>query len=143
MLENYLNDAISLLEELVKITQVDIENIKNANHKDLYDHNKSKNELIKKFEITKSLLDKELIRLVKKHEGKELTDILSEDIKQRLSVLRSTLVCLHNKNKEYGKSVIVVKEFYDSLVKEMFGVSNSNSYASATLDPEQLCKLKV
>ncbi|QQF52628.1 flagellar export chaperone FlgN [Campylobacter fetus] len=144
MLEKYLDDAVLYLEELIEITKADIENIKNADHSLVAEHTRLKSELIKKFENTKTLLDNELVKLAKANNGTDLADILCDDIKEKLSKLRESLVSLQKVNKEYAKSVIVVKEFYDSLLKSMFGSdSGSGSYGSESLSPEQLFKLRV
>ena len=91
MLEKYLDDAVLHLEELIKITKADIENIKNADHSFVAEHTRLKSELIKKFENTKTLLDNELVKLAKENNGTDLADILCDDIKEKLSKLRELL----------------------------------------------------
>ncbi|TWO19572.1 flagellar protein FlgN [Campylobacter hyointestinalis] len=143
MINRYLDESIALLNELIEITQKDIENIKNADHTQLDEHTRQKATIIKKFENTKNLLDKELIKISSEHNGTDLANILSDEIKDKLGVLRESLVLLQNKNKEYAKFVVAVKEFYDSLVKKMFGKDSDSSYVDKNMSTEQLFKLRI
>ena len=63
MVKHYLDEAISELNELISITNQDIQNIQKADHSCVDEHTKKKNELVRKFEKTKSQLDSELIKL--------------------------------------------------------------------------------
>ena len=102
----------------------------------------SKNELVKKFESVKSLLDKELLRVSKENGGANLSSILDDEVKSSLTLMRSKLEELYSKNKEYAKYVVGVKEFFDSLLKNMFK-SESGSYDKEGLTPESLFKTRV
>ncbi|MGB2553085.1 flagellar biosynthesis protein FlgN [Campylobacter sp. MOP51] len=144
MLKTYLNDAIGVLDELIKTTNSDIENIKEAKHSAVEESVKLKNDLIKKFENTKSLLDKELLRISKEQNSSDLASILDDEVKANLVNMRSKLEELHLKNKEYARYVVTVKEFFDSLVKDMFKDAKDDSgYARATPTPETLLKTRV
>ena len=147
MVKHYLDEAISELGELIAITKQDIENIQKADHSHVDDHSKKKTELVRKFEKTKSQLDNELVKLAQANAGTDLASILSDEIKDRLAQLRDSLETLQKVNKEYAKSVVVVKEFYDSLLKTMLGAQNPSSSGDGTksslADAEKLLKLRI
>ena len=120
MLKRYLDEAMGVLDELIAQTTEDIEKIKLADHSKVDDSVRRKNELVKKFESVKSLLDKELLRVSKENGGANLSSILDDEVKSSLALMRSKLEELYSKNKEYAKYVVGVKEFFDSLLKNMF-----------------------
>ncbi|MDO5046052.1 flagellar export chaperone FlgN [Campylobacter sp.] len=144
MLKTYLDDAISVLDELIKTTNLDIQNIKEAKHSAVEESVKLKNDLIKKFENTKSQLDKELLRVSKEQNSTDLASILDDEVKANLVKLRGKLEELHQKNKEYARYVVTVKEFFDSLVSDMFKDKKDESgYSKAQPTPETLFKTRV
>ena len=142
MLKRYLDEAMGVLDELIAQTTEDIEKIKLADHTKVDDSVKRKNELVKKFESIKSLLDKELLRVSKENGGANLSSILDDEVKSSLALMRSKLEELYSKNKEYAKYVVGVKEFFDSLLINMFK-SESGSYDKEGLTPESLFKTRV
>ena len=142
MLKRYLDEAMGVLDELIAQTTEDIEKIKLADHTKVDDSVKRKNELVKKFESVKSLLDKELLRVSKENGGVNLSSILDDEVKSSLALMRSKLEELYSKNKEYAKYVVGVKEFFDSLLKNMFK-SESGNYDKEGLMPESLFKTRV
>ncbi|ASM40218.1 flagellar export chaperone FlgN [Campylobacter sp. RM12327] len=121
MIKQYLDEAISSLNQLIEITQTDIENIKNARHEAVEQSVKTKTELIKKFENSKITLDKELLKMLEEKSGTDLAGILDEEDKNKLAELKDSLTLLQNKNREYSRYVIVIKEYYDSLANKIFG----------------------
>ena len=142
MLKRYLDEAMGVLDELIAKTTEDIEKIKLADHSKVDDSVRRKNELVKKFESIKSLLDKELLRVSKENGGANLSSILDDEVKSSLALMRSKLEELYSKNKEYAKYVVGVKEFFDSLLKNMFK-SESGNYDKEGLTPESLFKTRV
>jgi len=142
MLKRYLDEAMGVLDELIAQTTEDIEKIKLADHSKVDDSVRRKNELVKKFESIKSLLDKELLRVSKENGGANLSSILDDEVKSSLALMRSKLEELYSKNKEYAKYVVGVKEFFDSLLKNMFK-SESGNYDKEGLTPESLFKTRV
>ena len=142
MLKRYLDEAMGVLDELIAQTTEDIEKIKLADHSKVDDSVRRKNELVKKFESVKSLLDKELLRVSKENGGANLSSILDDEVKSSLALVRSKLEELYSKNKEYAKYVVGVKEFFDSLLKNMFK-SESGNYDKEGLTPESLFKTRV
>lgn len=142
MLKRYLDEAMGVLDELIAQTTEDIEKIKLADHTKVDDSVKRKNELVKKFESVKSLLDKELLRVSRENGGVNLSSILDDEVKSSLALMRSKLEELYSKNKEYAKYVVGVKEFFDSLLKNMFK-SGPGNYDKEGLTPESLLKTRV
>ena len=143
MLKRYLDEAMGVLDELIAQTTEDIENIKLADHSKVDDSVRRKNELVKKFESVKSLLDKELLRVSRENGGANLSSILDDEVKTSLALMRSKLEELYSKNKEYAKYVVGVKEFFDSLLKNMFKGEQDGGYDKNGLRPESLFKTRV
>ena len=143
MLKRYLDEAMGVLDELIAQTTEDIENIKLADHSKVDDSVRRKNELVKKFESVKSLLDKELLRVSKENGGANLSSIVDDEVKSSLALMRSKLEELYSKNKEYAKYVVGVKEFFDSLLKNMFKGEQDGGYDKNGLRPESLFKTRV
>ncbi|MBE2983760.1 flagellar biosynthesis protein FlgN [Campylobacter sp. RM9344] len=141
MLKRYLDEAIASLEELIKATVQDIENIKEAKHSTVDESVKKKLSLVREFETTKKALDKELVKVSKENNTTALANVLDDEVKSKLVLMRSKLEELHVKNKEYARHVVVVKEFFDSLNKQIFG-QNSNEYSS-TNNSNNLYKTRV
>ena len=143
MLKRYLDEAMGVLDELIAQTTEDIENIKLADHSKVDDSVRRKNELVRKFESVKSLLDKEFLRVSKENGGANLSSILDDEVKSSLALMRSKLEELYSKNKEYAKYVVGVKEFFDSLLKNMFKGEQDGGYDKNGLRPESLFKTRV
>ena len=143
MLKKYLDEAMGVLDELIAQTTEDIEKIKLADHSKVDDSVRRKNELVKKFESVKSLLDKELLRVSRENGGANLSSILDDEVKSSLTLMRSKLEELYSKNKEYAKYVVGVKEFFDSLLKNMFKGEQDGGYDKNGLRPESLFKTRV
>ena len=143
MLKRYLDEAMGVLDELIAQTTEDIEKIKLADHSKVDDSVRRKNELVKKFESVKSLLDKELLRVSNENGGANLSSILDDEVKSSLTLMRSKLEELYSKNKEYAKYVVGVKEFFDSLLKNMFKGEQDGGYDKNGLRPESLFKTRV
>ncbi len=154
MLAKHLDDAVSIINHLTKITHEDIAKIRVADHSMVSEHTSKKTALIKDFEIAKRALDAELVALSKANDGIELSDILEDEIKDKLAVLRESLTTLHAANKEYAKSVIIVKDFFDSMLKSVFGAASgygsgagydASGYGSGTAGTtsEQIFKIRI
>ena len=113
MIKKYLNDSIECLAKIIALTKEDIENIKQAKHDEVGPHSELKTKLLTAFETNKKALDAELVKLASKHAEKNIAELLDDEIKDKLSELRTVLLELKDINREYAKSVVVVKEFFD------------------------------
>ena len=145
MIKKYLNDLIECLAKIIALTKEDIENIKQAKHDEVGPHSELKTKLLAAFETNKKALDAELVKLASKHAEKNIAELLDDEIKDKLSELRTVLLELKDVNREYAKSVVVVKEFFDSLVGVMLGKPTQNSYTDKALgsSKDEIFKARV
>ena len=145
MIKKYLNDSIECLAKTIALTTEDIENIKQAKHDEVGPHSELKTKLLAAFETNKKALDAELVKLASKHPEKNIAELLDDEIKDKLSELRTVLLELKDVNREYAKSVVVVKEIFDSLVGVMLGKPTQNSYTDKALgsSKDEIFKARV
>lgn len=127
MLKQLLDKANKTLGELIAQTRKDIQNIKSANHSAVNESVIIKNKLIREFEATKKDIDKALVALAKDNEG-SLSQSLDANSKESLANMRSQLEELHKINKEYARHVVSVKEFFDTMLKQMFTPDDDGVY---------------
>lgn len=142
MVEEHLDQAIKALKELLDITQKDIENIQKGDNSALDASTKRKGELVSEFEQAKRALDCELVKMAQENPQSNLADVLDNNVKERLAELKEVLLTLKEKNKNYAKSVLVVKEFLDSLAVKIFGGENSE-YSSIKQNDGKFYKARV
>ncbi len=144
MLKKHLDEVNSILERLINLTQEDIENIKIAKHESVTPSVEEKNKLIAEFTTAKKQLDAALITL-NNSSTKGLSELLDEEDKQKLDLLKKNLQTLHTKNKEYAKFVLIVKDFLDGLVNKMFNTNDgtNNAYGDKKTSPESIFKINV
>lgn len=142
MLSYYLKSSIEDIENLVKLTEKDILDIKEAKHKSIFSRTKIKNDLIKSFENKKSLLDNELIKLVRKSNNKPLEEILNDSEQNMLETMKEKLLLLKVKNKEYARFVVTVSEFYNSLLDSVFP-REMEGYQKINHKPASLLKIRA
>ncbi len=120
MLLHYLKSSIEDVESLIGLTQKDIEDIKKANHELVFERTKIKNDLLKSFENKKSLLDNELIKLVKDKKESDLEEVLEDEERDLLNDMKIKLNRLKDLNKQYAKFVVIISEFYNTLLDKVF-----------------------
>ncbi|MBE0495212.1 MAG: hypothetical protein IBX45_02250 [Campylobacterales bacterium] len=142
MLHHYLQSATKDIQSLIELTQTDIVEIKEARHHHVQERAKLKNDFIHSFQTKKTLLDGELVKLVEENQGKELSELLGEEEKEGLSAMKEELATLHKLNKEYAKYVVIVGEFYNSLLESMFP-REMDGYHKSTPKPASLLKVRA
>lgn len=120
MIKQYLDKSIEDLETLIKITQKDIKDIKEAKHEQIFGRIDEKEKLLNSFGKTKTLLDRELVSLTKKSANKPLDELLNKEQKDSLGIMKNKLVELKETNKKYAKLAVVINEFYNSLMDSIF-----------------------
>ncbi len=140
MIEHCLKNCIKNIEDLVSLTKEDIEDIKQAKNEAIYKRTKIKDEIIEIFESQKSLLDNELVKLMKKNENKELSELLNDREQESLQLLKTKLQELHKINKEYARLVVAVNEFYTTLFDKIFPTEMENYKKT---NPKSFSLLKV
>lgn len=119
MLHNYLKGAVFDLDSLIELTQADINDIKIANHENIFQRNFKKQELIKSFENKKNLIDQEIIRLKNKFPDKSLSELMDEQSSELLGEMKKNLQDLKELNASYARIVFAVSEFYSSLIQKI------------------------
>lgn len=142
MLMHYLNNAIKDIDNLIDLTKKDIEDIKIAQHSNVFERAKIKNDLIQSFENKKSLLDNELMKIIKDNGGKSLEDLLGLEQKELLSHMKLKLSELKLCNKEYAKYVVTISQFYNSLLDSIFP-RDMEGYKMANHKPASLLKIRA
>ncbi|MDX1809886.1 MAG: hypothetical protein R3331_10130 [Sulfurospirillaceae bacterium] len=142
MLLHYLTSSINDIDNLIELTKKDIEDIKEANHELVFERTKIKNDLVKAFENKKSLLDNELIKLVSENENSSLDAILNDEQKELLNNMKTKLTQLKEVNKEYAKFVVIVSEFYNTLLDKIFP-RELEGYKKANHAPAKLFKARA
>lgn len=138
MLSHHLNSAYQNLQDLISITQNDINDIKEASHDAQFDRVKIKEETLKSFENKKAMIDYEIARLMSENPQKDLSQLLSEDESRALSKMKDALSELREVNNHYAKMVLTVSSFYNSLLErvmptEMDGYTSKASRNSSFL----------
>lgn len=142
MLLHYLNNAITDIENLIDLTKKDIEDIKVAKHSEIFERGRIKNDLIQSFENKKSLLDNELMKLIKENGQKPLEELLGVEQKELLNLMKIRLSELKVSNKEYAKYVITISQFYNSLLDSIFP-RDMEGYKMAQHKPASLLKIRA
>jgi len=142
MLSHYLKTSIEDIENLIELTNKDILDIKEAKHDDIFKRTKIKNDLVKSFENKKSMLDNELIKLVKSSGNKPLEEILDSSQQDMLEQMKDKLFALKQKNKEYARFVVTVSEFYNSLLDSVFP-RDMEGYQKLNHKPASLLKIRA
>ena len=142
MLTHHLNNAIKDIDYLITQTYKDIQDIKIANHSEIFERTRIKNDLIHSFEHKKSLLDHELMKLLKESSQSSLEEILNAEQKELLALLKIKLSELKICNKEYAKYVVTISQFYNSLLDSIFP-RDMEGYKMANHKPASLLKIRA
>jgi len=142
MLLHYLSNSINDINNLIELTKKDINDIKEANHELVFERTKIKNDLIKAFEHKKTLLDSELIKIIENSEHKELEKVLNDEQKELLNDMKLKLNELKKVNKEYAKFVVIISEFYNTLLDKIFP-REMDGYHKSDHRPASILKVSV
>jgi hypothetical protein len=139
MLDHYLKGAIEDIQNLIDITNEDIEYIINAKHQQIFERTALKEDILNSFQTKKSLIDNELFKIKQEH-GELSAQTLPADILDMLDELSAKFKELKEVNKRYAKFVLSVTEFYNSLLDKVVPKKEGNGYGS---DKYQASFLKV
>ncbi len=142
MLSHYLNKALGDLDQLISLTDKDIEEIKLAKHETIFERAKIKEELITSFQNKKALIDNEIAKQMEAHPDVELEHLLSNEDQEHLKALKTKLLDLKSLNKHYAKLVLSVSEFYNSLLERMVPVE-MNGYEKVAPKHRSLLEVHV
>ncbi|ACM92236.1 conserved hypothetical protein [Nautilia profundicola AmH] len=114
MLINTLNKTIQTLDKLISLTKEDIENIKQANHKEVFANTKTKEILASEFAKLKTEIDKILVS-----RNKPLEEIFSPEEEKLFNEFREKLFEFNNLHKRFSKLALSVANFYNTLLKQI------------------------
>jgi hypothetical protein len=139
MLSHHLEKALSDLRDIIKITESDIKNIKQAEHDTQFDRLSLKEEKLKSFEAKKAMIDHEILSLMTSNPSVELPKLLNNEQHQLLDELKVELNNLREVNKHYAKLVLVVSNLYNTFLEkliptEMNGYEKVASKSSSVLE---------
>ncbi|EAI3905416.1 flagellar protein FlgN [Campylobacter lari] len=144
MIKQHLDKTNSILEKLINLTLEDIAQIQAANHQHVSKSVEEKTKLVNDFQIAKKNLDKALVELSNQGNNKGLDELLDDEDKEKLALLKQNLNTLHQKNKEYAKLALIIKNFYDNLLNTMFEQNGTNNaYGDNKTIPDSLFKINV
>ena len=119
MLSHHLQGALNDLKDLIKITESDIADIKEAKNDPQFDRLSIKEEKIKSFESKKAMIDYEISSLMTESPDKDLPQLLNKDQHEALSELKEELSNLRDVNKRYAKLVLVVSNLYNTFLEKL------------------------
>ena len=142
MLSHYLEISIKNIDDLIELTDKDILDIKDAKHNDIFKRTKIKNDLIVSFENKKSMLDNELIKLVKQNKNSSLEEVLNDSDQKMLEKMKDRLFVLKHRNKEYARFVVTVSEFYNTLLDSIFP-RDLDGYQKINHKPASFLKIRA
>jgi len=131
MLSYHLEAAVNDLEQLVKISEQDIEDIKLAKHENQFERRSIKEDMIKSFETKKAMIDREISKLMSSNPDVSLDKLLDEKENSTLQKLKSSLASLRDVNKKYAKMVLTVSSFYNTLLEKLVP-TEMNGYVKST-----------
>ncbi len=141
MITQKFDAIIEILDKLINLTEQDITDIKAAKHSGVEQSVKSKNKLIEAFSKAKRETDYALA-LISDNGRKDFAQVLGADGLAKFREFKEKLQIFQAKNKEYAKLVLVVKNYFDGLIKAMFG-DGDNSYGDNKPNFQSLLKIKV
>ena len=142
MLTHYLRNAIQDIDHLIEQTHKDIEDIKVAKHSEVFERAKIKEDLIHSFENKKSLLDNELMKMLKESGKKSLEDLLNQEQQELLAQMKFKLSELKVCNKQYAKYVVTISQFYNVLLDSIFP-RDLEGYKIMNHKPASLLKIEA
>jgi len=142
MLTHHLNNAIKDINHLIEQTNKDIDDIKLAKHTQIFERTAIKNDLIHSFEQKKSLLDYELLKMLKESGKSSLEELLNDEQKELLNLMKTKLSELKVCNKTYAKYVVTISQFYNSLLDSIFP-RDIEGYKVANHKPATFLKIRA
>ena len=139
MLSYHLQSALKDLKDLIKITESDIKDIKEAKNDPQFERLSLKEEKLKSFESKKAMIDQEISTLMTASPDKELPQLLNDEQHGYLNDLKDELSSLREVNKRYAKLVLLVSNVYNTFLErivptEMQGYNKVASKNSSILE---------
>ena len=138
MLSYHLQGALSDLRDLIKITESDIDDIKEAKNDPQFERLSLKDEKLKSFESKKAMIDHEISSLMTTNPEKDLPDLLNEEQHAALDDLKVELSKLREVNKNYAKLVLTVSNLYNTFLERLVPTEMQGYNKVASKDPSIL-----
>ena len=138
MLSHHLESALKDLRDLIKITQSDIRDIKEAKNDAQFLRLSLKEERLKSFENKKAMIDHEISTLMSAHPEKDLPALLDEQQHIFLSDLKNELSNLREENKHYAKLVLSVSNLYNTFLERLVPTEMQGYNKVASKEPSIL-----
>jgi hypothetical protein len=138
MLSHHLKNALKDLKDLIKITESDMQDIKEAEHDPQFDRLSLKDEKIKSFEQKKAMIDYEISSLMSANPDKDLPELLNEEQHQALDELKVELSNLREVNQRYAKLVLAVSNLYNTFLERLVPTEMQGYNKVASKDPSIL-----
>nr|WP_321266267.1 hypothetical protein [uncultured Sulfurimonas sp.] len=119
MLSHHLQGALSDLRDLIKITESDIADIKEAKNNPQFERLSLKQEKLKSFETKKAMIDHAISSLMTQNPDMDLPQLLSKEQHSQLDELKIELNKLRDVNKHYARLVLVVSNLYNTFLERV------------------------
>lgn len=142
MLAFHLQSALKDLDDLIAISQQDIEDIKVAQHESQFERIGLKEDKIKSFEHRKAMIDHEISKLMRSHPEHDMATLLNDDEQASLQQLKVRLAELSDVNKKYAKMVLSVGTFYNTLLERVIP-TEMEGYDRVTSKNASFLKIRV
>lgn len=134
MLSHHLQGALTDLKDIINITKLDIDDIKEAKHDPQFERLSLKEEKIKNFESKKAMIDHEISSLMSKNPDADLPNILNEEQHKALGELKVELSNLRDINKKYAKLVLTVSNLYNTFLERLVPTEMDGYESKASKD---------
>lgn len=119
MLSYHLQSALGDLRDLIKITESDVEDIKEAKNNPQFERLTLKEEKLKSFESKKAMIDHEISSLMVASPDMDLPHLLNEEQHKYLDQLKIELSNLREVNKKYARLVLSVSNLYNTFLEKL------------------------
>ena len=119
MLSHHLQGALTDLRDLIKITESDIADIKEAKNDPQFDRLSLKEEKLKSFEQKKAMIDHEISSLMTKNPDMDLPGLINPEQHLQLDELKVELNNLRDVNKHYARLVLIVSNLYNTFLERV------------------------
>ena len=116
MLLNKLQSANEILNNLIEITNQDIDNIKEANHEKVFANIEKKENLAIEFQNTKNEID-----YILSNRNKPLEEIFTPEEEQKFEEFKNLLNEFHQRHKLFSKLSFSITNFYNTLLNKIKG----------------------
>ncbi len=142
MLSFHLESACNDLDEIISITEHDIENIKQAQHDEQFNRLSQKEDRLSSFENRKAMIDQEISKLMSQNPQADMAQLLSSEQQSNLDRMKTKLEELRVINQHYAKMVIGVGSFYNSVLEKIVP-SEMQGYKKVAASEASILKVRV